>query len=160
MPKAREGYQSRLDKNEEKLADLAVQFHEVHDGPQRAQLLKEKSRLEKQIASDKDRLEKMGNHDERRVELSNEMRDLQLAIRNNEKQLDKLGPKTEATLQLQRYGLDQASLEQIFNTAQSRGSFSAYDVMRGGFEQNEVILELRTQTELLEPINENANTAQ
>jgi hypothetical protein len=48
-------------------------------------------------------------------------------------------------------------MERIFNTTVSGGSFSAYDVMRGGIQRNDVMIELRKQTGHLEVIAENSN---
>ena len=121
-------------------------------------ITKEAEKIESQIIADKAQLENLGTEedlDERR-KLTREIHDLKKEIRNNEKEIKQLG----GGQQLSRYGLDQETLEQILSTTTSRGTFSAYDVMRGGIEQNETLLELRAQTELLESINENANTAQ
>jgi len=72
-----------------------------------------------------------------------------------ESELKKLGG---AQMQLSRYGLDPVSLDRIFNATFGGGSFSAYDIMRGGIERDPQLDEMKIQTGLLEDILDNVNT--
>ena len=99
---------------------------------------------------------------ETRADITGDIKNLRQEINQYQRELNKL-----QTIELERYGLDSASFEHILNTTTSRGTFSAYEVMRGGIEQNEMLNELREQTgllgqqtELLEAINENSNIAE
>ncbi|MDR0329007.1 MAG: hypothetical protein LBI05_12010 [Planctomycetaceae bacterium] len=57
-----------------------------------------------------------------------------------------------AQKQMANYGLDSQTLDKIFNATFGGGSFSAYDVMRGGIEKDYKLDEMRKQTHLLETL--------
>jgi len=89
-----------------------------------------------------------------RQKLKDSINDTIRAERKVQKELDKL---VEPEKNRQRRGISNDMMNNIFNTTYGMGTFSAYDIMRGGGSSNPMLKELRTHTNLLEGILETNN---
>jgi len=64
----------------------------------------------------------------------------------------------KSEMRRQTGGFDVDVLERMASSVWGMGTFSSFDIVRGGGSSNPMLRELRSQTELLESINESINT--
>ena len=92
-------------------------------------------------------------------ELTAKINSANQAIAQHKRELNKFD-KNNPDILRQTRGINADYMERVLHATFAGGSFSAYDIMRGGVERNDVLSELRKQTYHLESIDENMNAGQ
>jgi hypothetical protein len=90
----------------------------------------------------------------RRDELTAKINEANQGIASQRRELNRFN-RSDPMVQRQTRGIDADFMERVFRSTFGGGSFSAYDIMRGGIDRNDPMLhEARVQTNLLRSIDD------
>ena len=94
-----------------------------------------------------------------RNELTAKINGVSQAIATHKRELNKFN-RTDPMVMRQTRGINADFMERMVRQTFGGGSFSAYDIMRGGVERNDVINELQKHTGLLQDMEGHLDTIQ